>query len=781
MLPSHPNRPTPPKPAISVVIATFTPARWPQLLEAVASVAAQRMSAELVVVVDHNDALLARARVELPAHYAAHGGAPSDLIVVPNARARGLSGARNSGVAAARGEIVAFLDDDAVADPDWLTHLAAPYADPQVLGVGGAALPAWPGAAPRWLPEEFWWVVGCSYRGGPRARESVRNFVGCNMSFRRSALAAVGEFRVGVGRLDALPEGGEETELCIRLRQRFPGGQLLYVPEARVFHQVAARRLSLHYFTSRCYAEGVSKARITATVGRTDALAAERRYTRKVLPQGVLRGLSAALRGERAGFVRAACIVLGFAATVLGYFVGLAKGYGRSATGAVSPGAAAAFEPLQLADVDLEDGLPDLQPAFSATGRPYRRALVLVRSRGRPLGLVTLELGARGLSAQALGEEIAVQLAEPLRQLSGAPLDTFNALDNAKGAEEEKSWPFVSVVIATRERARSLERCLVSLAALDYPDFEVVVVDNSPVTQATSALVAAFAARHPALRVRYVREDFPGGAAAHNRGVLAARAEIIAFTDDDVVVDRGWLKALVAGFGAAERVGCVTGMILPAELETAPQGWLEQYGGFNKGFKLRAFNLTDRRPQSALFPYTAGIFGSGANMAFTREALFAFGGFDPALGPGSRGMGGEDLAAFFDVITHGYTLVYQPSALLWHHHRRDYEGLRRQVYGYGVGFTAFLTKTLLERPARAFELLSLGGGALTYLLSPNSPKNVNKRTDYPPELSYLELLGLLYGPLAYLHSRWSLRGVRQRGRLVRAAPRKPVASERLAS
>ncbi|ADI13656.1 glycosyltransferase [Truepera radiovictrix] len=782
MLPPYPNQPTASssQPTLSVVIAAFTDARWPQLLAAVASVAAQRTPAELVVVVDHNDALLARARAALPAHYAAHAtreGAPGALVIIPNTRARGLSGARNSGVAAATGEIIAFLDDDAVAEPDWLTHLTAPYGDPQVLGVGGAVLPAWPGAAPNWFPEEFGWVVGCSYRGGPRARAEVRNFIGCNMSFRRSALAAVGEFRVGLGRLGALPEGGEETELCIRLRQRFPEGRLLHVPEARVVHRIAARRLSLRYFAARCYAEGVSKARLTETVGRTDALEAERAYTRTALPRGVLRGLGAAFGGELAGFARAAAIALGLGLTALGYFVGLAKGYGRArgTPRAALPASAAAFEPVQLVDIDLKGGVPDLQPALSAAGRPYRRALALVRFAGRPLGLVKLEPGRAGVSARAFGEAIAAQLG----------VQTTSAKRVSQGlpgcAAGDKRWPFVSVVIATRERAQSLERCLASVAELEYPDFEVIVVDNNPATSATRELVAAFSAQRPALRLRYVREDFPGGAAAHNRGVLAARAEIIAFTDDDVVVDKGWLRALVAGFGAAERVGCVTGMILPAELETAPQGWLEQYGGFNKGFELRAFNLTDRRPPSPLYPYAAGIFGSGANMAFTREALFAFGGFDPALGPGSQGVGGEDLAAFFDVVTHGYTLVYQPAALLWHYHRRDYEGLRRQIYGYGVGFTAFLTKTVVERPARVFALLPLGWWALTHLLSPTSPKNANKRADYPPELSRLELRGLLYGPLAYLRSRWRLRGVRGRGRLVREAPHPSLPAERLAA
>jgi hypothetical protein len=202
-------------------------------------------------------------------------------------------------------------------------------------------------------------------------------------------------------------------------------------------------------------------------------------------------------------------------------------------------------------------------------------------------------------------------------------------------------------------------------------------------------------------------------------------------------------------------------MILPAELETQPQEWIEEFGGFAKGLAPRIFDLDGHRPRHPLYPYTAGMFGSGASMAFKTAVLREMGGFDPALGAGSKGVGGDDLAAFFDVIASGHQLVYQPSAILHHWHRRDYPGLVRQAWGYGVGLTAFLTKTLMDRPSRLFELIVRLPHGVLYLFSPESPKNRRKRDDYPEELTRAERKGMLYGPLAYLRSRRQARRAAQ--------------------
>ncbi len=211
--------------------------------------------------------------------------------------------------------------------------------------------------------------------------------------------------------------------------------------------------------------------------------------------------------------------------------------------------------------------------------------------------------------------------------------------------------PFASVVLSTRDRPERLARCLSSLLALQYPSYEVIVVDNAPSTSATADFIQQRYADEP--KIRYVREDRPGLSAGRNRGIVGARGGIIAFTDDDVVVDAYWLAGLVQGFSVTENVACVTGLILPLELETAAQLWFEEFGGFNKGFIRRVFYRRRGREDGPLYPFTAGGLGTGAAMAFTAKFLREERGFDLALGAGSRTGGGEDLVAFFRVIMRG--------------------------------------------------------------------------------------------------------------------------------
>jgi GT2 family glycosyltransferase len=298
---------------ISVVICTYSGERWTDLRAAVQSVQSQRSPAcEIIVVVDHNPDLLERVRGSLPG-----------IIAVENHEARGLSGARNTGIATASGALIAFLDDDARARPDWLERLAALYSQPEVLGAGGAIEPVWSGGRPSWFPEEYDWVVGCTYRGMPEQQSPVRNLIGCNMSFRRSVLVDAGGFCNGLGRLGARPLGCEETEFSIRVLQRHPEGILLYDPEATVQHQVPAQRAAWRYFRSRCYAEGLSKAAVTRLVGARHGLSSEGIYVMRTLPRGIWRGLETALRqDDPAGLARAGAIVAGLAITGTGYLVG---------------------------------------------------------------------------------------------------------------------------------------------------------------------------------------------------------------------------------------------------------------------------------------------------------------------------------------------------------------------------------------------------------------------------------------------------------------------------
>jgi glycosyltransferase involved in cell wall biosynthesis/GT2 family glycosyltransferase len=311
------ERPAAP-PTISAVICAFTFDRLEVMGEAVESLRAQtRPAHEVVLVIDHNPELLEETRRLWP-----------DLKILANRERQGLSGARNTGVAEASGEVVAFLDDDAIADRRWLEHLAAAYADPNVLGAGGAVRPRWLEGQPGWFPPEFDWVVGCTHSGMPQELSPVRNLVGANMSFRRAPLLEVGGFSHDLGRVGTLPVGCEETDLSIRVHQRWPQAEILYDPAAKVEHVVPPSRGKLSYFLDRCRAEGRSKAVLTGMVGAEDGLSSERSYVRRTLPLGFLRDLRDTFKGDAGGVGRAAMIVVGLAATSFDYLrvrTGVAK------------------------------------------------------------------------------------------------------------------------------------------------------------------------------------------------------------------------------------------------------------------------------------------------------------------------------------------------------------------------------------------------------------------------------------------------------------------------
>ncbi|MFF3348722.1 glycosyltransferase [Streptomyces sp. NPDC002779] len=319
-------------PGISVVICVYTEDRWEDILAAVASVRAQsRPALETLLVVDHNDPLRERLAQEYKE--------ATDVRVLANAGPRGLSAGRNTGIAASRGEVIAFLDDDAVAERDWLRHFAAAYADPRVMAVGGRTEPIWAsGRRPAWFPEEFDWVVGCTYRGLPVGRVRVRNVLGGNASFRRTAFDAAGGFATGIGRDgDKRPLGCEETELCIRLSRARPDAVLLIDDRAVIHHRVPEARAHFGYFRTRAYAEGLSKALVARSVGADKGLESERRYTTRVLPAGVVRGLRDAVLARPGGAGRAGAIVAGVLTAAGGYVVGSVRARRGAVTYSVAP------------------------------------------------------------------------------------------------------------------------------------------------------------------------------------------------------------------------------------------------------------------------------------------------------------------------------------------------------------------------------------------------------------------------------------------------------------
>jgi GT2 family glycosyltransferase len=415
---------------------------------------------------------------------------------------------------------------------------------------------------------------------------------------------------------------------------------------------------------------------------------------------------------------------------------------------------------VRVLEIELAEPLSDI-----AGGHRYGRALVVVRLHTIPIGQVTVDLvgGAAGRDAVAGAIDAALRGAVNLHLAAdGAEPVARIGSDGVPGAGvpprcvvERDAYlsgdpPFVSVIIPTRERAERLGRCLTSILRAEYPADrrEVIVVDNDPRTAGTRDLVER---SFPG--VRYVREDAPGSASARNRGVQHAAGELVVFTDDDVVVDRYWLAELARAYDAAPRVGAVTGLLVPMELETPAQIWFEQYGGFGRGYDRRVYNLTDSRPPDPLFPFSAGVFGTGNSMSFRRSVLDEIGGFDPALGNGTPALGGVDSEVLLRTVLEGHTVVYEPRSLAHHAHRRDYDGLRRQIYGYGAGLSAYLLKTMIARPRLIPDFAARVPRGFAYALSPRSGKNARKQRGYPRRLTFEELRGMAYGPVAYFRSR----------------------------
>ena len=415
--------------------------------------------------------------------------------------------------------------------------------------------------------------------------------------------------------------------------------------------------------------------------------------------------------------------------------------------------------PTAMGFVDLDQPLRIRLPNTESVSVNCRDTLLLVRLHDEPLAIIHLDGPPEDLAVTALAtaiwdgceQEIRThslrfgchpELARPGDLLEGSAV----GVSGCEGARRANGTAAVTVVIPTGDRARKLERCLRTLTELDYGSFEVVVVDNRPAAAGTEEVVKAFQDR---LAVRYVAEPRPGSSVARNRGLAEATTEFVAFADDDVVVDRGWLGWLLDPFADPE-VRAVAGMILPLELQTESQKRLEQYAGFSKGVTMHEYDLLEHRADDRLlYPYWGGVFGSGASMAFRRGDLAAAGGFDPALGAGSLARAGADIEAFTAAVLRGGRVVYQPRALCWHEHTRDAGALRRTLFDYGVGFTAVLTKYLTHDP----RFLAAVGRSIPLALGNLRHRGSAASSRLPHELARVERRGMLRGPWLYARSR----------------------------
>lgn len=410
-------------------------------------------------------------------------------------------------------------------------------------------------------------------------------------------------------------------------------------------------------------------------------------------------------------------------------------------------------------DVELSAPLPAVPVGLP---EQHVRARVLARLHGEPLGYLTAPLTAGSLPPDLLdrlraqftdrcAEHLAGEGVVDQTLLGGEPLPGPTAACPNRVVPDRD----VSVVVCTRDRGAALAGCLRRLRTLTYPRLEVIVVDNAPGEDSTAQSFQAEVGADP--RFRYVVEPRPGLSWARNRGLAEARGDMVAYTDDDVSVDSRWVDAIVRGFQQRPDVGCVTGMVATASLAGVAETYFEaRLPNWSTRCDRDLFDLALRPPASrdALYPYSPGNFGTGANFAVRADVMRALGGFDPALGAGTRTAGGEDLDAFVRVLQAGWALAYEPAALVWHYHRSSMPALRRQMYSYGTGFSAFITKHLLDRRTRPEVLRRIPGGLLGMARIPGATGDqLPAGSPVPHNLLLWEFAGFFTGPVLLLQAR----------------------------
>lgn len=393
------------------------------------------------------------------------------------------------------------------------------------------------------------------------------------------------------------------------------------------------------------------------------------------------------------------------------------------------------------------DQLPVAGTVELEAAQGFKLARFLVRDNGRVRGYVTLPIPVSATELRA----------------------AVDRLPRPPETSEPVELPPMSVVVCTRERPLLLAEALRSLVALDYPEFEIVVVDNAPLTDATRAVVAEQG-------LRYAVAPTPGISFARNVGIAAARHPIVAFTDDDVIADAGWLRGLARGFARGADVACVTGLVPSGELRNDVQAYFDGRVNWSKVTSARVFRLSQPPADLPMFPFCVGEFGTGANFAIRKSVVQAIGGFDEALGVGRRTQGGEDLDIYTSVLFAGHALAVEPTAIIWHRHRDDVAALRKQAIGYGRGLGAWLTKVALH-PAQARMALARGPQALGRLMhksgssvddpaavAASGPVAANPELDAEiKRIARLELVQVLTGPWAYATERWRLRRLVRHG------------------
>lgn len=424
--------------------------------------------------------------------------------------------------------------------------------------------------------------------------------------------------------------------------------------------------------------------------------------------------------------------------------------------------------PYRVLEIDLAEPVPPLR-ARDNSGRQFGGAWVLLRIFGEPVGSVVVPLDGRDISPATVVRRVPAWAASVVRErlrVVGVASREGEGLPYTGCTPKRlppfhlhrqtvlESGPAVTAVICTRDQPEGLAKCLASLQAQSYPRTSILVVDNASTTQASRAV--AEASRGP-FSARYVYEPRPGLSNARNRSLREVRTDLVAWIDDDEIADPHWLCAIVDGFLREPHAAAVCGVMVPGELETVDQYWFEEYGGHSKGrgFIPAVFCPETRHTHNPLFPLPP--FGTGGNMAMKLSELNRLGGFDcgfdRALGAGTPTFGAEDTRALTEILLRGGTVRYHPTAVTWHFHRRDHEGLRRQLYGYGTGLSAFYTSLVWDRPLLALSLLRLLPRALRDLRDPEGPRLGSVTSEFPADLLREHRKGMIRGPVAYARTR----------------------------
>jgi O-antigen biosynthesis protein len=689
----------------------------------------------------------------------------------------GLSCARNRGVAEAHGEFVAFTDDDVTVDPGWITGLLRGFRQGKDVGcvTGLMATAALEEIAERYFDSRLTWSASCTPRmfdlGEHRDAGALYPYSagifgsGANIAFRAAALAAVGPFDEALG-AGTLTAGGEDLDIFVRVL--LAGYGLYYEPASLVWHR---HRSSVDALGRQMFAYGAG---MTAYLSKHLANRSTGPAVLARIPRGLWAMRSIGDRTEEATTGRESLQRRLVAWEYMGYLSGPVL-YARSRRRARSVGSADGPGGPSVGSADGPGGPPDgplvcgelelaAPPRVTLPGADapetlarYDHARLLVRVHGEPVGYVHVPLAggvldpaaARAAALDTLADRIGAHL-----RADGLALPALGRPAGAQPACQAPPTPAppVTVVVCTRDRPEMISRCLAGLAALTYRPLEIVVVDNAPPDDATREAFTRAVGSDP--RFRYVREPRPGLSRARNRGLAEARGEIIAYTDDDVRVDPGWVEGVVRGFGRRHDVRCVTGLVPAASLDSALERYFDARVSWSTSCTARLYDLTPEGSAGPLHPFAAGVFGTGANFAVHTATLRELGGFDEALGAGTPTRGGEDLDLFVRVLLGGHALAYEPSALVWHSHRSEARELAAQMFGYGSGLTAYIAKYCLDPATRTRVFAGVPAGARHVTrLTERAKAGAGSKEALPGGLRLREFVGMAAGPALYWKAR----------------------------